>query len=530
MIIIKYQKYSIMSKYCGTSGGKGNFGMFSERDKKICAAGVPTSQHSNYVASSLEHYLMQEEVDALLSDSIIPSVKPQKLLPLRRPPIKDMRNAGPFTEAATLINPPNKTKFETLIDDFKETCYASYWKKTVGKVSDPVPILPHGFNVMTTLGKKLPPCEQLYDVVMPKVPLPDKTPLSKSPGYQTNRKYCAPGYNPNMTFGTKVNVDPRGKFVKSCLHYENIKQGNFMKIPASTVLSNFQDRKRSQLSIAMEPNHNISCLRKGYAFGDLQPPSNVVECLTTCDLNPDRQFYLKCLAHLNIVRKFLSKRFESTFFRRFYLNLRYCDESKTGWLPKEIVYKYCNDILIRINPTLLEPLLSMWNAFNGTNIEYNIFTNIINFTLVTPELPKVWDVSESCLDFRTTYKEMVKPDQEVYNRRMAGLPSGRYFDKDNPVTPNGYSSADRICLPHESDAKICLNPSVMTLLGVSHRDMYAKRDKDTVRKVFERAGEKFDDDQFNVIWDNSRKYHLHGWVSFETFRRSVIEVTAKVTK
>ncbi|CAG9795811.1 unnamed protein product [Diatraea saccharalis] len=520
-----------MSKICGTSGGKGNVGMFIERDQNVYAAGMPSSQPTSSVSSCLKHYLMEEEVNALISDSIMPSSKPQKLPPLRHLPPKDMRNAGPFSEAATLINPPNKTKFQTLVEDFKETSYTSYWKKAVGKVSDPVPTLPAGFDVMTMLGNKLPPSEQLYDVVMPKVPLPDKTPISKEPGQKTNRNYCQPSYNPNITFGKKDNVDPRGILVKCCLSYENKYQGTHLKKPINTILSQFQNETQAKLAISLEPNNNITCVPKGHAFGKLEPPSShVVECLTTCELNPDRELYLKCLAHLNTLRKFLSKRFDSTFFKRLYLSLKYVDDKKTGWLPKDIIYKYCNDKLIIINPILLEPLLSLWNAFDGSQIEYKIFVNIINFTLVIPELPKIWDIPETCLDFRTTYKEMVKPSQEVDKRGRAGLPSGRYFDKDNPVTPNGYCKADRAYLPDESDARSCLNPSIMTLLGVSHRDMYAKRDQTTVKRVFESAGEKFNDNQFDAIWNNAKKFHSQGWVSFVTFRRSIEEIMPKHMK
>ncbi|XP_063830593.1 EF-hand domain-containing family member B-like [Ostrinia nubilalis] len=513
-----------MSKLCGTSGGKGNLGMFRERDPKVCAAGIPSSQATNRVADSLQHYLLQEEVEALIRDSIQPPPKPQKLPPLRHPPKPDMRNSGPFNQVRDIINPPIKTKFQTLVHDFKESVYTSYWKKVVGKVPDPVPTLPQGFDVLSTLGKKLPDCGRLYDIVMPKDPVPDKTPASKQPGYQTNRNYCSTTFNPNKVFGMRANVDPRGKFAKCCLTYDNIIDGTNLKKPINTYLANFQDGKRVELGRASAPNDNISCVPDGYAFGKLKPPSRVVDCLTTCELNPNRELFKKCLGHLNTLRKFMSKRYEGTFFRQLYLSLRYYDKEKTGWLPKELIYEYCNRKFIRFNSSLIEPLLSLWEAFDGAQIKYETFVTMLNFTQSSPEFPKIPDIPDECIDFRTTYTEMVKPGQDSGTKRMAGLPSGRYFDMDYPVTPLGCCKADRVYLPHESDAKSCLCPSLFTLLNVSHRDMYAKREPDLIRKIFEGAGEQFDDEKFNTIWDNAKKYHTEGWVCIETFRRSMEEL------
>lgn len=138
-------------------GGKGNKGMFIERDPKVCAAGVPSSQPNQRVGNCFNYNSLQDEVDALVRDSIIPPPKPRILPPLRHLPRLDMRNAGPFSEATQLINPPVKTKFQTLVEDLKDTAYTSYWKKPIGSGPDPVPTLPEGFDIAeTTLGMKTP--------------------------------------------------------------------------------------------------------------------------------------------------------------------------------------------------------------------------------------------------------------------------------------------------------------------------------------------------------------------------------------
>ncbi|KAJ0174100.1 hypothetical protein K1T71_010246 [Dendrolimus kikuchii] len=504
-----------------TSGGKGNIGMFIERDPNICAAGLPTAQPDERLGDCLQHYLLKDEADALIGDAIIPPTNLNQLLPLRHPIPIDKRYAGPFCDMAQIVNPPIKTKFQTLVADFKDTAYSSYWKMPVGRVRDPVPMLPEGFDVYTTFGKATGFHGRLYDVVMPKKPYPDRTPSSKRAGVQLERNYCSPPYQPDVTYGHRTLVDKRGTYAKCCITDDKVTIGTANRTIINTIQTNYQDMNQPSLGKVLAPNDNISDVPKGYTFGKLKPLDNLPECLTTCDINPGMESFRKCLKHLNTLRKGLSKRFLPTFFRSFYLNLKHFDKVKTGWLPKEIVYKCCGAKFIRFDPTFIEPLLSMWKAFDGTNIEYKTFVHVINYREPSPEIPKIPDVPEDCLDFRTTYTEMVKPGQVIDDRLMAGLPSGRYFDLDYPITPERCTKADRTCLPHESDMKSCLCPSVLTLLHVNHRDMYEKREPHVVRRVFEAAGETFTDERFHNIWEEAKKYHSQGWICYETFRQAL---------
>lgn len=362
---------------------------------------------------------------------------------------------------------------------------------------------------------------------MPTKPEPDKTPAAKLPGYQTDRKYCRPSYNPNLIFGQKTPADRRGRYMKCCMTDDRVTLGTLNK-PITTRQADFKNDKQARLGLSLAPNHNISNVPIGYSFGILKAPDNLPECLTTCDMNPGRDHFKKCLGHLNTVRKCLKKRFEGPYFRGLYLSLKYYDKSKSGWLAKETVYNYCFARYIRFDPSLIEPILATWNAFDGHKIEYKTFVLMLNHTEPTPEFPKVSDVSSKCIDFRTTYSEMVKPGQEIDKRLMAGLPSGRYLDLDYPVTPAGCCRADRSYLPHESDAKCCLTPSMFTNIGISHRDMYAKRAPEVIRKVFEAASKvKFSDEKFETVWREAKKSHSQGWVCYETFRRALDKLEDK---
>ncbi|KAJ8708325.1 hypothetical protein PYW07_010450 [Mythimna separata] len=497
-----------------TQGGKGNEGMFIERGSRaIFAAGKPTEQPNVHVAEHLKHYLLQEEVDALISDAIKP--EPKKIY-------YKFRRSG---NAGELINPPMKTKFETLVNEIKESCYSSYWKKLLGTTRDQTPLLPAGFDVRNAIfGRKTVYVDNAYDLIMPKDTPIDKTPPSLAPGYQTDRNYCKPAYDPNKNFGITYRPDKRGTYAKCCVTEDRVLLSTAFYSPRAVLETDFKIRSDIPMGHSSTPNDNIKCVPKGFAFGKLIPSTgNVSNCLSTCPINSGREFFLICLAHLNTLRRCLSKLVDDPFFRKFYMHLKYLDQTNTGWLPKDVVYNFCSIKNVRVHPTVIEPLLEMWNGFDGSQIEYKIFVDIINFRKPLPDIPKIPNVGAECLEYSTTYNDMVKPGQEIGQRRMAGLPSGRYFDKDEFVPPAGMCKADSICLPEESDVRACISPSNFTLFGISHRDMYAKRSPDVVRRVFEAAGEKFTDETFNELWDEAKKYHSQGWVCYATFRKVLDE-------
>ncbi|GBP07802.1 EF-hand domain-containing family member B [Eumeta japonica] len=504
-----------------TSGGKGNVGKFYEREPRICAAGIPTSQPDDDVASCLKRCLLQDEVDVLLRDAVLPPPRPKPSPPLRRPVPLDMRYAGPFCHVAQLVNPPAKTKFQTLVSDFKDTTYTSYWKKNVGQVPDEAPMFPKDYDILgTTYGKKLPNDGPLYDILMPKEPLPDKTPYSRYAGVQTDRCYKPP-FSKFLTYGHKIFNERHGIYAKRCLTDNNVLNGKYLNKVLNATQTAFQEFHKPPLGAVHEPNKNIEKVPEGYAFGDLKPPGNIPECLTTCEVIPDRDYFKKCLRHLNSLRRSLHKRFLPSFFNTLYLNFKYFDKENTDWLPKKTVYDYCEAKFIRLEQPLIEHLLKLLDAFCGSNIKYKTLVSLINYTLPTPKFPKIKDISDECLYFTTTYREMVKPCQRSDTGHRAGLPSGRYLDMDYPKAPFGCCKADNKYLPQESTAKSRLNPSVMTLMNVTHRDMFAQREQQEVKRVFEAAGEIFTDEKFNAVWEEAKRHHSQGLVCYETFRRAL---------
>lgn len=474
-----------------------NKGAVVDRQPNVCAAGKPGLKGS--IKSVLQNYCLEDEVNALLHDAIIPPQKPRRGRQHGSPP-KDMRNAGIFTEARDLINPPINTKFMDTVNELKETTYASYWNKPLGSSRDSTPLLPEGALKNVRFGKSTKSKESLYDVICPSNSLPNQDLCSHMPGVQSNRNYYKPAFDKNKTFGYK---HKRSSSIECCLKYENRYLGKHLSSPIDVAQAEYQKTTTPKLGFCLTPNDAIKSVPKGFRFGQVtKAGETAANCLKHCTINPKKKFIYGCLGHLNHVRVYLRKSHPHTIFNTCYLKLKFMDKRKTGWLPKKEIYDFCNRNRILFLPNFIEPLLSIWNIFDGSNIEYETFIRIINYREPSPELPKIQDIDENYVDFRTIYGEIVKPGQEHDIRSRAGLPTVRDLDLDCPVFSQ-------------------MIPSILTNYAVTYHDMYAARDQKTIRRVFENSGEKFTDEKFEKVWNEAAKYHSKGIVCYETFRKAL---------
>lgn len=492
--------------------------MLTDRQSKICAAGKPSTIDSKGVGGLLRDYSLQDEVDALFHDAIFPPPIPRTER-TRRPSPKDVRNAGFFTEGRVLINPPTKTKYLQLVNELRETTYASYWHKPIGSSRDPAPLLPKGYGRNTkTFGKSTKPKEIAKDIIFPVNPVPDRE--QQSHGLQSTRNYCEPAFDKNRIYGLK---NSRTSSVECCLKNDNIYLGKHLSCPINENEAQFKKANSPALGLYLAPNDNINNVPKGFRFGiqTTRIDETTSHCLKCCKPNPEKEFIHDCLRHLNNVRKCLRKSHPHTVFKTYYLKLKFIDKCKTGWLPKKEIYDFCLINRIYFQSDLLEPLLYVWKAFDGSNIEYETFFRVVNYREPFPDLPKIQDLDESCLHFHTTYSDMVKPGQEQDKRLRAGIPSGRYLDLDYPTVPTGYCRADIMVLPEESDVFSRLSASTFTNFEVTHRDVFAVRDQKSVRRVFEANRDKFTDEEFEKVWKEAAKHHSKGMVCYETFRKAL---------
>lgn len=477
-----------------------NVGTVVNRQPNVCAASKPNTIGSKGgIKSVLQNYCLEDEVNALLHDAIIPPQKPHRGRQRGSPP-KDMRNAGMFTEARNLINPPINSKCMDTINELKETSYASYWNKPLGSSRDTTPLLPEGGLKSVTFGKSTKSKESLYDVICPGNSCPNQDLHSHMPGVKSNRNYYKPAFDENKTFGYKYQSSLS---IECCLKYENICLGKHLSSPIDVAQAKLKETTTPKLGLSLTPNDAIKSVPKGFRFGQVTKlGETAANCLKHCKINPKKKFIYDCLGHLNCVRKCLRKSHPHTIFSTCYLKLKFMDKRKTGWLPKKEIYDFCTRNRILFQPNFIEPLLSTWNIFDGSNIEYETFIRVINYREPLPELPKIQDIEENYINVRTTYGEMVKPGQEHDVRSRAGLPTVRCLDLDCPVFSQ-------------------MVPSILAKYDVTYHDMYAARDQKTIRSVFENRGDKFTDEKFERVWNEAAKYHSKGIVCYESFCKAL---------
>lgn len=470
----------------------------------------------------LQEYCLEDEVNALLHDAIIPQPKP-RTVKRRRPPPNDMRNAGIFSGGWNLINPPSETKFMDLVNDVKETTYASYWNKPLGSSRDITPLLPEEYvRKDVRFGKSTKSEESLYDIIFPVNKCSEQE--LHLVGVRSKLNYSKPAFDENKTFGYRYQ---RSSSVECCLKYENILLGKNLLSLVDVKQAEHQKATTPKLGLPMTPNDNINSVPEEFRFGlpTKKLKETTASCLNYCKVKPEKAFLHDCLRHLNSVHECLRKSHPHTLFRTYYLKLKFMDECKTGWLPREEIYDFCNRNRIFFQPNFIEPLLSMWSIFDGSNIQYETFIRVLNYREPSLEFPKLQDIDKNCLDFRTTYGEMVKPHD---NRKTggdwtlrAGLPKSRYFDLDYHMVPYRSSDANIIGFPEESHAFSQMVPCTFANYDVTIQDMYATRDQKTIRRVFEASGEKFTEEKFQKVWSEAEKYHSKGVVCYETFRKAL---------
>lgn len=171
-------------------------------------------------------------------------------------------NAAGFQMAAVL-RPPLRTTAGVVQDELLETVYQSYWRKPVGKGSDPTPGLPlshRGGGVV--YGKKLPPDPPAAEIVNPLKPplqvtlesgvghaLYVTTHDAYDPGEQVRRRYEEPAFDARRRYGQRSGVDTSGVYVRKGIRWFN----DAAHTPVSNLQAAHTRLRRAALGDAAQP-------------------------------------------------------------------------------------------------------------------------------------------------------------------------------------------------------------------------------------------------------------------------------------
>nr|XP_023011847.1 EF-hand domain-containing family member B-like [Leptinotarsa decemlineata] len=511
----------------------GNEGKFKDRSPIICAAGMPSGTSKDNVENTLKEYSLEDEVTAVKHDANI-WFENEFRPPLQLPPIQNACFKGTMTEIKPLLNPPMRARYETLLDELKETTYSSYWQKPVGKGRDQVPGLPKGMiPTEVTFGKPFTREIPLRELVNPpKTPyevlqesqvgheLYKKTHNDYNPSEQVERGYKSPPFQKEKCFGISSKYDYRGIWVRCACDW-HIKEP---VMHASKIQADYLDRVRPQIGKILAPNHNIECVPKGHTFGDRSERSffGLEDLLKDSRCEPcvfKRDFY-KWISSLNKFKlRMKQRRIDGFDFNDFYKKALYWDQEKTGYLPTTIFYELCSCHQIMFPKEDIESLLKVLGIMQEEKINYKRFIDLINVNEKPIEFMPMRDIPKESLYYVTTNQAASCDYLIIDNSGMsaAGMPSIR-TDLVRPVVPPTGCRADLDNLGDESTVNSLINPSIYTNYGLTSRDFFTPRTAETIRTLFEKIGYNFPNDSFEKIWKEGVEHDQTGLVCVETFK------------
>ncbi|XP_057652847.1 EF-hand domain-containing family member B-like [Diorhabda carinulata] len=511
-----------------------NKGRFIDRSPLICAAGKITTD-SNNAANTFKEYNIEDKITALKHDANIwheDRFEP----PLKLPNFKQPAFFGRNTEISKVLNPPLETRYQTLLQDLRETTYDSLWNKEIGKVRDPVPGLPKGMIPTTvTFGKPsvketsvkelINPSKTPYEVLWESQVGHDyykKTHNDYNAGEQLLRGYLSPPFDEKACFGKKTNFDYRGICVKCCCQWHIQKPITY----ASRIQADLIDKWKPVLGKSLAPNRNITCVPKNHAFGDryVRDQYGVQDLMKDASIEPclfKRDFFIWVRMWNKLRSKTKELVREGRFnFPEFYKKLLHFDKEKVGRLPKDKFYELCLNSHINFSLADMEPLLKLLNVIEGDQIDYTLFVNMINVNAPPIELMSVKDIPPDKLYYITTSQASSCDFLFINNAEMrsSGIPTCR-TDLSAPQTPPGSCLADIENLGDSTNIKTLLNPSIYANYGLSYRDFFLPRQPEMLRALFEKIGYSFSENNFEKIWKEGVEQDGTGLVCVDTFKK-----------
>ncbi|KAH0810018.1 hypothetical protein GEV33_012773 [Tenebrio molitor] len=510
-----------------------NQNKFIDRTPRILAAGKLSDNLGNSVANCLREYSIDDAAKAL---KLVANIdENENKTKYRTEPYKNKIRKGIYTDIRPILQPKVKTRYQTLINELKETSYESHWNKVVGKGRDPIPGLPRGLNPLeVTFGVQSNKDESVKELVNPSKGVYQvlsesqvghewykKSHNDYNVGEKICRNYLTPAFDSAKRFGEKSKYDARGIWVRcACTWHQNEPV-----VITSKIQADFLNKTRSRLGECLTPNNIAENLPKGFVFGKSYKRElyGVEELLRDSDC-PPCQFKrdLKCwLTSFNKLRIYLNIRDHSEFtLNDVCKRLLYYDADKSGCLPLETFYQVCACYQFTFDKDNLEPLLRLLSIICDNKINYTKFFDIVNCKTAPLELVKIEDVPERN-QYYITSSQAACCDYLIINNAdspAAGIPSIRY-DLSRPIVPLGGCRADLENLGDECSAAILLNPSIYFNYGLSFRDFFIPRKRDVIRGLFEKTGYSLSDAAFEKLWSEGVEHDKTGLVCVDTFNK-----------
>ncbi|XP_078092130.1 EF-hand domain-containing family member B isoform X2 [Mustelus asterias] len=480
------------------------------------------------------------------------------------------------TSAASLLNPPMRTRVQQIFYDKTIATYPSNQRAPLGKSHDQAPGLPKGMDIYkTTFGKKVikdisagelinPPKtrKQVYKESVEGHPLYVVSHNAYNVGEQRDRKYDWSKYSKYGTFGTETPYFNDGRLTAKALRWlTEVQQQKSAKIISKKV-DDFREKTHHQVGKVFDPNADTRKIPPDHAFGVLLHPDeygvgdliyyrNPTKFLREKDR--DRGTFTTLRQHLMKIN------FHN--FNSLLEAFRHYDKNGDGKIDREELCDVCMQFNLKLDPKLIDQLIEYCDIEGDGTINFLEFANFLNWKdkmplgkieqkiltedngnrLVAPEDIVPLDIGSSAKTLRTIIKEEDRSNGHYWKTSsLINGVVGSYSPDDYPTygvptirtdlaAPRFRRISDTVNYGDEATASALLNPSIFAQRNVYEKDMFIGRSKEEIKKLFCKIGVDMSNDTFEEIWKQAATKDPKGEVSVETFRDVLDEIQTAQT-
>lgn len=466
-------------------------GLFIDRTSALRPAGIPLTKVGENIKDCFVH-----EVSELEAKPFVCKTGP---LDYSLPPWKTQIYNGFFTGVRECLQPEADWGFtDVLKREFQDTVYDSLWKKRLGRVPDPVPMLPKGMvPEKVCFGKPTPKDISAGELVNPPKSYLDvmeesnvghdmykRTHNDYNPGEQIERNYIDP-FKRHLVWGKTTHSDPQGGCIKKVLD-DNLDE----KILVSKILADHRKRTKFLVGKVLEPNQNIQRVPEDHAFGKLNKREifGAGELMKDCDPHLDKIDLFEEMSSLNTLRQQIAKRQPPFPHRDLNDAFHHIDPRNTGCLHLDQVYEILADFHVFPDRALFEAVLKRLKYLTeGDFVDYERMADVLNVNVMFPDVSKIKDCPQKMLNFETTTQAAYKYHCSPHLFKNDKFPKAG-------VTKNPSISVNSI-----------VSPSIYTTYGLDPKDFFVSRTPEYLKTLFRNVtGCDISEDNFRKSWESAK--------------------------
>ncbi|KAL1123773.1 hypothetical protein AAG570_001546 [Ranatra chinensis] len=292
------------------------------------------------------------------------------------------------------------------------------------------------------------------------------------------------------------------------------------------------------LGQVFQPNGNADIKGPDHAYGKMEPMDlyGVAELMSEAEPDLAKTQVATWLKHLINIRSNIQNRDPPFPHLDFLDYFKLADlEKKCGCLPAEVMYSACEEFGIKVDPSLLEPVLKKAGVMHpNRDINYFGFVKVISPRYPLPDLGKTLILPKELQLYESTYQALGNDLKKNLNQGyVERAPAGLQTDRSDRLKPAKVScQAEKKHLFGETSVRALVSPSLFTQYGLSHRDLLLPRTKSFIRELLDRLKLEVSDSVFEMMWEEgmTRDEQDPKWtepkVCVETFRNMLDEIIA----